>query len=340
MESQTPLSHKASQETMISLLQLDPQPIESPVNEKPLPPLPEENVEDSIGSLKSQQTSGTSYSNSSGLGLSGSGHGPVYYLTRIQRYSSYTFTVFAGLHVINTSIIPMIYQSVPYSEPFLLMTREIYQTRISEPLLIGLPVAAHVLSGLALRLIRRSQNLKRYGGATPEMYALHRSKTSVNTSIDTWRNGLRIWPVISNVSISGYLLILPLAAHVFINRVLPLIAEGDSSNIGLEYVSHGFARHGLQPWIAYTLLLTAGAGHMVWGWAKWLGVAPPMNWRKTTVDKALRKRRSRTWWGINALATLVAGLWAAGGLGVVARAGAADGWIGKVYDGIYARAGQ
>ncbi|KAH8195307.1 hypothetical protein TruAng_010530 [Truncatella angustata] len=341
MESQTPLNHKASQETMISLLQLDPQPIESP-NEKPLPPLPEQSLESSTSSLEaeSKSKSGTSSPHSSALGLSGSSHGPVYYLTRIQRYSSYTFTVFAGLHMVNTSIVPLIYNSVPYSEPFLLMAREIYQTRLSEPLLVGLPIVAHVASGLALRLIRRSQNLKRYGGATPGMYALHRSNTSVLSTSEHSKHGLRIWPQLSYVSVAGYILIPPVVAHIFLNRILPLIVEGDSSNIGLQYVSHGFARHGLQPWIAYALLLTAGAGHFVWGWAKWLNLAPPMNWRKTTVDKALRKRRSRAWWGINGLAALVAGVWAAGGLGVVARGGAAYGWLGKVYDAIYARAGQ
>lgn len=356
MEPQTPLNHKGSQDTLISLLQLDPQPIESPSTEKPLPPLPEENVEDFTSTLKSQSTSSTA--NTHSVGLSGNGHGPVYYckfshaskrrpmdtdgfaVTRVQRYSSYAFTVFAGLHMVNTSIIPLIYQSVPYSEPFLLMAREIYQTRVSETLLISLPLAAHVLSGLSVRLIRRSQNLKRYGGATPGMYALHRSKTALSGSSDTYRNGLRIWPQLSNVSISGYILIAPVLAHIFINRVLPLIAEGDSSNIGLHYVAHGFARHGIQPWIAYALLLTAGAGHMVWGWAKWLNLATPINWRKTTVDKALRKKRSRTWWTINGLAALVGGVWAAGGLGVVARAGPAEGWLGKIYDGIYARAGQ
>lgn len=342
MESRTPaLTHKASQETMISLLQLDPQPIiESPSQEKPLPPLPEENLDESTGSLRSQPTYGSSSTHSSALGLSGSNHGAVYYLTRIQRYSSYTFTAFAGLHFVNTSLIPLIYQNVPYSEPFLLMAREIYQSSVSEPLLVGLPIAAHVLAGFSLRLVRRSQNLKRYGGATPGMYALHRSKTSSTSSSDRSKNGLRIWPQLSNVSISGYLLLPPLLAHIFINRVLPLMVEGDSSNIGLEYVSHGFARHAIQPWVAYALLLTVGAGHMVWGWAKWMGVAPPINWRKTTVDKALRKRRSRAWWSINSLAALVGVVWAAGGLGIVARGGAADGWLGTVYDRIYARIGQ
>jgi hypothetical protein len=266
-------------------------------------------------------------------------------VTRIQRYSSYTFTLFAGLHIVNTSVIPLIYQSVPYSEPFLLMTREIYQTRVSEPLLVGLPIAAHILSGLALRLIRRSQNLKRYGGATPGVYALHharRADTGVSSSSSSSKSGSGwyIWPALSYVSMSGYAFIPLTASHVFINRVLPLMTEGDSSNIGLQYVSHGFARHGLAPWIAYTLLLSLGVGHMVWGWATWMGAAPPTGWKKTTIDKKLRKRRRRMWWGINGAAALVAGLWAAGGLGIVARAGPAQGWLEKVYDSVYSRGGQ
>jgi hypothetical protein len=255
-------------------------------------------------------------------------------VTRIQRYSSYTFTVFAGLHFANTSLIPLVYQSVPYAEPFLLLTREIYQTRISEPLLIGVPIAAHVLAGVALRLLRRTQNLKRYGGATPGMYALHRAATA-NSMASNSRKGLRIWPLVSYVALSGYAFVLPLASHIFMNRVLPLLVEGDSSSIALEFVSHGFAREGLKPWVAYTLLLSIGAGHMVWGWATWLGVAPPTGWKKTTTDPKLRKQRRHMWWEINGVAALVAGVWAAGGLGIVATYGRIGGYLGKVYDKMY-----
>ncbi|KAK8074172.1 hypothetical protein PG994_005071 [Apiospora phragmitis] len=308
------LRPKASQETLMSLLQLDPSPMETAsLYEKELPPLPEEDLESSRSTIRSRGTANSSTS----IGLSGTAHGPLYYLTRIQRYSSYTFALFAGLHVANTSVFPLVYRSVPYSEPLLLMAREIYQTRFSEPLLVALPVLAHVASGVAIRLIRRSQNLQRYGGATPGMYALHRSKTSDTTSS------------------SGYVLAPLLASHVFMNRVLPLMVEGDSSNIGLQYVAHGFARQGLPPWIAYSALITVGVGHMVWGGAKWMGISPPPGWRRTTVDKQLRKRRSRYWWSINGMALAGIALWAAGGLGIVARWGATEGWLGKVYDSIY-----
>lgn len=139
---------------------------------------------------------------------------------------------------------------------------------------------------------------------------------------------------------SGYAFVALLASHVGINRILPLVVDGDSSNIGLQFVSHGFARHPLPPWIAYTLLLSVGVGHMVWGAAKWFNLAPPPNWKKTTVDKQLRKRRRRAWWGITGVAASVTILWAAGGLGIVARAGPAEGWLATVYDNIYAAAGH
>ncbi|KAI8631680.1 hypothetical protein F5Y19DRAFT_401954 [Xylariaceae sp. FL1651] len=331
----SPLHHKESQETLISLLQLDPSPIDTP--EKELPPLPEESMESSTSTIMTP-----SRTSASSLGLSGSGRGPIFYLTRIQRYSSYTFTFFAGLHFANTSLIPLIYRSVPYSEPFLLMTRELYQTRLTEPLLVGLPVLAHVASGLAIRLIRRNQNMKRYyGGATPGFWGLTSSKTSPSsTSTSTSHSSFRIWPAFSNIAASGYFFAILLSSHIAMNRLLPILADGDSSNVGLGYVAHGFARHAASAYIAYALLLSVGVGHMVWGMAKWLDLAPPANWKKITFDKPTRRRRRRAWWTINTVAASLAVIWAAGGLGVVARAGPAQGWLASVYDGIYAYAGR
>ncbi|KAI4866490.1 DUF1691-domain-containing protein [Hypoxylon rubiginosum] len=318
------LHQKASEETLISLLQLDPAPMDNAsIYDKELPPLPEEASQSSNHSINASTST---------LGLSGSGHGPIYYLSRIQRYSSYTFTFFAGIHLANTSIFPLVYQSVPYSEPFLVMARELYQTHLTEPLLVALPVAAHVASGAAIRLLRRRQNLKRYGGGTPGMWALRRKDSS---STSGSRHNTRIWPDLSYVSISGYAFAGLLTSHVGMNRILPLVVDGDSSNVGLQFVAHGFARHPLLPWVAYTLLLSVGVGHMVWGYAKWLNVAPPVNWRNTTIDKQLRKRRRRAWWGIHGVSAAVVILWAAGGLGIVARAGPAEGWLATVYDNMY-----
>ncbi|GAP88025.1 hypothetical protein SAMD00023353_3200690 [Rosellinia necatrix] len=331
MPSNYPYLHQRGSETLMSLMSLvhlDPSPIDTPEDES---------SEDSPEASASGVISPSRRSPVS-IGLSGTGRGPIFYFTRIQRYSSYTFTFFAGLHFANTAVIPLIYRSVPYSEPFLLMTRELYQTRYTEPLLVGLPVVAHILSGIAVRLLRRRENKRRYqGDADTGFWSLKKSDDPYPASR---KPTSRIWPVFSNISASGYVLAIFLTSHVAMNRLLPLAVDGDSSNIGLAYVAHGFSRHAPSAYVAYAFLLTAGAGHMVWGMARWLDWAPPADWRKTTTDKATRRRRSRAWWAVNGTALTIAAVWAAGGLGVVARAGPAQGWLASVYDGIYEFAGR
>ncbi|KAK4124807.1 DUF1691-domain-containing protein [Parathielavia appendiculata] len=334
-----PLPSGASQATHASLLELDPEPIESPNMEKDLPPLPDHADGSPFDSTPSPKAPLTSTS----LGLSGSSHGAIYYLTRIQRYSSYTFTLFGALHLATTSLIPLAAQSVPASESYLLLAREIYQTPLSEPLLVALPVVAHVGAGVALRLLRRTHNLQRYYGDNHHHHHLTKPLTAplVGTAPQASGASYTGWPAFSFIACSGYAFTAILAAHAFMNRGLPLLVEGDSANIGLAYVAHGFARHRAVSWLAYSVLLAAGCGHMVWGWAKWLGLAQGAGWRlerhtgNAVVDRAARKRRRRRLVVINAVAAAVAALWAAGGLGVVARGGQTLGWVGKLYDGLY-----
>ncbi|KAF3759992.1 DUF1691-domain-containing protein [Cryphonectria parasitica EP155] len=339
-----------SQETLISLLQLEPQPIAD--TDKELPPLPEESttttrsigLEDTEKLLRSGPSRGTS-----SLGLSGNNHGSIYYLTRIQRWSTYALSIFTGIHIANTSLIPLATRSVPASESYLLLAREIYQTPLTEPLFIALPIAAHIASGIALRLVRRSQNLKRYGGATPAVFP-QKSSTSSTFSSYSLTGPRSPWPTMSLISLAGYGFSVLLAGHVFMNRLLPLHVDGDSSNIGLAYVAHGFARHPATSYLVYGGLLTVGCGHMVWGWATWLGLGPLAGWhtdlkslgstRNRDEDARRRKRRRRMWLGVNGAAVIGTLLWAAGGLGVVARGGRMDGWVGKVYDDLYATVGQ
>ncbi|KAK4237890.1 hypothetical protein C8A03DRAFT_44304 [Achaetomium macrosporum] len=337
------LRSKASQATLISLVELEPAPMESLNVDKDLPSLPDVQADgalsDSTPSLKASSTS-----TPLGLSGSGSGHSSIYYLTRIQRYTSYTFTAFATLHLATTSLIPLAARSVPASESYLLLAREIYQTPLSEPLLVGLPILAHVGSGFALRLVRRAQNLRRYYGDHHDHHPLDKIDEAVENPVIHSRRvagGYQGWPVLSTVSVSGYVFTGILGAHVFVNRVLPLLAEGDSANIGLAYVAHGFVRHRVVSWVAYGLLLGAGCGHMVWGWAKWLGFAQGAGWRlerhtgNVRVDKMVRQKRRRRLVVINGVAAAVFGVWAAGGLGVVARGGETLGWVGRLYDGLF-----
>ncbi|GAB0145159.1 hypothetical protein EsHS_00005600 [Epichloe bromicola] len=339
--SRQSLHRKDSQATLISLLQLDPSPIDTPGqsdDNDDNQALMHGSDAGSVESNSSTMTAGTT--TAPGLGSYGS-HSAVYYLTRLHKYSSYATSIFTTIHLTNMSLIPAVTRSVPGSEAPLLMAREIYQTTLSEPAVVFLPVIAHVGSGIALRLLRRWQNMKRYGGGTPGMHALRQMRDSLSGRSDG--SAVRLWPSLSYISISGYALTLCYGAHVFMNRVLPLLVEGDGSNIGLAYVAHGFARHPFTSHVAYLGLLGTASAHMVWGMAKWLGLAPStMGWRgkgSVVVDNKTKRARRRKWLGVHGVAVGVAALWAVGGLGVVARGGLAEGWVGKVYDELFGRVG-
>ncbi|RDW62248.1 hypothetical protein BP6252_11681 [Coleophoma cylindrospora] len=304
MEDRNPRA-MASQETLASMQQIDPSPVDSPYyeDEKPFPD-PDSASPPAQGALPRSST----------LGLSGGGHGAVYYLTRLQRYSSYVFAAYTTAHITNTSLLPLLTRSVPVSENYLLLTRPYYQSFPFEHLLITLPLATHILSGLALRIRRRNQNLARYGGG--------------NLPIATrLQQRWRVWPPVSWESASGYMLVPLVGSHIFVNRLIPWWYEGGSSSVGLEFVSHGFAKHPFVAWTGYLALLGVGTGHIVWGAARWLGLTP--------VGKD--KKAKRRWWAVNGAWAVTAAVWMMGGLGVVGRGGKAEGWIAKGFDELYAK---
>ncbi|KAF2202378.1 hypothetical protein GQ43DRAFT_369357 [Delitschia confertaspora ATCC 74209] len=294
--NETPLTPDTGEDT-VGLTEVDPSPVHD---------TPSEFKEDYFvpSSLEPARTS------TLGLG----NHGLAYYLVRAQKYSSYAFTVFASLHIANTSVIPLFTQSVPESNRYLLLTRPYYQSAITEPLLVALPLVTHIASGVALRFHRRRQALKRYGAET------HQDRRTIP------------WPSVSGTSILGYAL-LPLAGyHVLTTRLIPLYMHGDNSLISLSYISHGVTQYPVISFAGFTALIGVGAWHTVWGLAKWLGLSPTqvteMGGRKDFVKK-------RRWYGINLISALVAGLWWAGGMGIIARDGKTQGWIGREYDELY-----
>jgi hypothetical protein len=237
-------------------------------------------------------------------------------VTRIQRYSSYAFTLFGAFHITNTSLIPLITQSVPDADNYLLLTRPYYQSLPFEPLLITGALGLHLSSGVALRLFRRRHQIHRYGA-------------------DTFSERRQIkWPPVSFTSMTGYILAPLVVGHAFVNRVLPLLYEGGSANVGLEYVSHGFAKHPVVSFVGFSVLVAVGSWHMTWGWAKWLGLTPQQA-KSWSSDALLVKKRR--FYLVNGAAAALAGLWLAGGLGVVGRGGEATGWLAKEYDFLYSK---
>ncbi|KAK3724160.1 hypothetical protein LTR37_001284 [Vermiconidia calcicola] len=292
---------------MQELQEMEPSPVEE------TPSQVRDGYFDIEKSSSSSPSNGTNF-----LGLSNQ-HGALYYLQRIQKYSSYTFTAFGLAHITNTSIIPLITQSVPASEPYLLLTRPYYQGLPAEPLLILIPLWAHVLSGIAMRVYRRNLNAKKYGDD-------EESEKGKGYFSNTF------WPKVSGISKLGFQFTPLLVGHIFINRVIPKQFPGGSSNVNLSYVAHAFAKHPAISFAGFSAMLTVGCFHMTWGWAKWLGWTPDQTTAMGGERELAKKRR---WYIINGLAAALTALWMAGSFGVVARAGAAPGWIAKQYDEMY-----
>lgn len=140
------------------------------------------------------------------------------------------------------------------------------------------------------------------------------------------------WPPLSGTSALGYLSVVAVGSHMWTTRVLPMYMHGDSSLINLSYVSHSFE---LFPYLAFggmTALVGIATWHTVWGWAKWLGVTPA---QVTETDSRRHLTKKRRWYLINAVSALTAGLWMAGGLGIVGRGGKTGGWVGREFDDLY-----
>lgn len=237
-------------------------------------------------------------------------------VTRIQKYSSYAFSVFAAAHITNTALIPLATRSIAASDTYLLLTRPYYQDFPFEPLLVIAPLVVHVGSGIALRFYRRRQTLKRYAGDS----ATFSERRTVP------------WPKLSGTSALGYMTTLLVGGHAFANRILPLWVEGSSAGIGLEYVSHAFARHPGLAFAGFSALVSVTVWHSIWGWAKWLNLNPA-SVIHGGVESQLRKKRR--WYLINALAAAVTGTWLWGGIGVVGQGGPATGWVAKDYDALF-----
>lgn len=293
----------------MGLMEIDPSPIE----EEPLQ-YKESSYFASRGSPNNDSEEARGIRRMNTLGLRLGDHGPAWWLLRIQKYSSYAFTLFSAFHIANTSLIPLATRSVPQANRYLLLTRPYYQSTLTEPLLVALPLAAHITSGIALRLYRRRQALRRYGAET---------RTDKRTIP---------WPALSGTSILGYALVPFAGFHIWTTRLLPLYAHGDSSLINLSYISHGFASHPVVSFAGFSALVGVGVFHFVWGAAKWMGWTPSQVKITEEQRDLVRKRR---WYVLNGLSAGVTALWLAGGLGVVGRDGKMVGWVGKEYDELY-----
>ncbi|KAF3121632.1 hypothetical protein TWF703_001853 [Orbilia oligospora] len=171
-----------------------------------------------------------------------------------QQISSYVFTGFLGIHWFTTGILPLV--SNPEAvDNSLLLSRVLYQNEFIEPCIVLGSVGTHVLSGVALRVIRRAQQYKNFDQII-------------------WFKDLNI------LQGTGYLLIPTVAIHFGIIRLLPFLKDGGSESIGIKFLGHGFVQLRYLSWLIYPTLAVASTFHVVQGWARWQGY--PKRWKSPT----------------------------------------------------------
>ncbi|KAK6347740.1 hypothetical protein TWF718_005572 [Orbilia javanica] len=181
-------------------------------------------------------------------------HKITQYLVGTQQISSYVFTGFLGIHWFTTGLLPLVSNSEAVDNS-LLLCRVLYQNKFIEPCIVLGSVGAHVLSGVALRVIRRAKYHKNHGQLI-------------------WLKDL------NTLQGAGYLLIPTVAIHFGIVRLLPFFRDGGSESIGIGFLGHGFVRLRYISWLTYPALAAIGTFHVVQGWARWRGY--PKRWKRQT----------------------------------------------------------
>ena len=238
--------------------------------------------------------------------------------------------MFVALHLFNTSIVPLATRSVPASENYLLLTRQIYQAPGFEHAILTIPILAHIASGIALRNIRASRRARLYGAEPNHQNVL-----------------LKFWHGTNLQVRLGYSLVPLLGTHALVNRIVPLIVDGGSSSVGLGYVAYSFARSPTFWYLYYLVFVTVAVWHFVGGGAAWLGWGVNTSlWEWGNRDSLMGylgssnfvqhlKRQRKIWWVVNGIAAVVASIWLTGALGIIARGGEGSGWEAKRWNDIY-----
>ncbi|CCH40482.1 putative membrane protein [Wickerhamomyces ciferrii] len=227
-------------------------------------------------------------------------------LKSVQKYSSYTFTIFSFLHGVNVLVVPSI--STGIAEEILSMNRSIYQATGLENILVWGSLSVHILSGALMRIIRNWRYRERYGGSRAHDNKLKRKRRDshldhevisqnyegeVNINDDSevglmggltnyfgfgFKKSLIFrYFGLSPLQATGYLSIPLVLYHSLQVRIIPNIVEGDSSYINFDFISYLFNnnKHYSGPilnWIIYPALISFTTYHIISGWMKLLNV--------------------------------------------------------------------
>lgn len=168
-------------------------------------------------------------------------------LYKVQKYSAYGFLGFFGLHISSTVVAPALGLRFSTCQDLFEMTRAVYLSPLFEyPLVLG-TAAAHVLSGVAMRVLR---------GMVSKKILKPRAERDIIIS-DEYRDDIGLggigtmlglgfkkswisshFPTLTPSTFSGYVMLLALGFHYYKMRLAPAWVDGDSSLVNLNYVTH------------------------------------------------------------------------------------------------------
>ena len=191
-------------------------------------------------------------------------------LQTTRRYSSYVFTGFIGLHVVNNLVVPLAtwmsdsQTAISTLDHVFNIARVVYRpSAVVEFGVILVPLALHVTSGILLR-INRINTL--YPKGVLEWYG---RKCDENIANGIAFPRARAFPTfgLSDIAASGYITAFCVVFHVYMVRYLPWKYIGDAS---ITIVTRALQKHPVLFYTFYYSLLSAGGFHMISGWGKWL----------------------------------------------------------------------
>lgn len=202
-------------------------------------------------------------------------------LVKVQKYSSYTFLGFFGLHVASTVVVPGLGIHADKCQDFFEICRNIYLGPLVEYLAIYAAGGIHLASGICLRILRLFSPKTR---PQPREFVI---KDEYREDIGLGGLGTllglgykRSWisstfPSFTPLTFSGYVMAASLGYHWFKMKLAPVLVDGDSSLVTLNYVSHYLHQSPFGKWGGYfnwamlMLLLWVSFYHIVSGLFKW-----------------------------------------------------------------------
>lgn len=185
------------------------------------------------------------------------------YLQQTQKWGAYGMSLFLGLHLALVILVPGTGVAVDTAQEVFEMARNVYQGPGFEAATAAC-AAVHVVSGIGLRYVR-SRLLR------PHKRLLHEPVIRDGERHDIGLGGitaliglgykrlvvLTLWPSMSPLSFSGYMLLPLLAVHVAKFRYVPAVLDDDSSLVTLQYVTYVLthSRHWWGPALNYAALM-------------------------------------------------------------------------------------